>query len=170
MQHKSKYSSKVQIPELCTQVQNFSKCTYLPKLLSTSGFQHIKHSQGTHCLYIILRLCSLSPPVVVPVRVKARILKLVALPSPLAAPGVCTLTAVSTPEAKCRANSGYKEITLKRYLSHQSHFYSIIQEYINAESGVILKNNLVAFLNSVTLCFVLTCYPCFFLSGGQNQG
>lgn len=58
---------------------------------------------------------SLSPPVVVPVRVKARILKNVVLLSPLAAPGVCTLMVASTPEANCHASSGYKEITLKRY-------------------------------------------------------
>lgn len=57
---------------------------------------------------------SLSPPAVVPVRVKARTLKLVALPSPLAAHGVCTLMAASTPEVKCHASSSYKEIALKR--------------------------------------------------------
>lgn len=59
----------------------------------------------------------MSPPAVVPVHVKARTVKLVVLPSPLAAPGVCTLMAVSTPEAKYRASSGYKEIALKRYSS-----------------------------------------------------
>lgn len=81
----------------------------------------IKHAHIRYDLYMKLRTCSLSPPAVVPVRVKARTVKLVVLPSPLAAPGVCTLMAVSTPEAKCRASSGYKEIALKRYLSHQSH-------------------------------------------------
>lgn len=86
-----------------------------------------------HRLYIRLRAFSLSPPAVVPVRVKARTLKRAALPSPLAAHGVCTLMAVSTPEAKYLASSGYKEITLKRYLSHGCHlFYSTVQEYIDA--------------------------------------
>ena len=61
----------------------------------------------------------LSPPAVVPVRVKARTLKRAALLSPLAARGVCTLTDASTPEAKSHASSGYKEIALKRYISHQ---------------------------------------------------
>jgi len=49
------------------------------------------------------------------VPVKARTPKHVVLPSHLAAPGVCTLMAASTPEAKYHASSGYKEITLKRY-------------------------------------------------------
>lgn len=64
---------------------------------------------------------SLSPPAAVPVHVKERTLTLVALPSPLAAPGVCTLMAVSTPEAKCHASSGYKESAPKRYSSHGDH-------------------------------------------------
>lgn len=144
----------------------------------------VKHAQIMHCLYMMLRVCSLSPSVVVPVRVKARILKLVALPSPLAAPGVCTLMAVSTPEAKCHESSGYKEITLKRYFSHESHlFYSIIQEYINSDNEfvrfnffyslvkfIILSKFKLSFYSCVALCVVLTCDPCCVFSGGQNQG
>lgn len=49
-----------------------------------------------------------------PVPAKARTLKNVVLPSHLAAPGVCTLTAASMPEAKRHASLGCKEITLKR--------------------------------------------------------
>lgn len=53
-----------------------------------------------------------------PVRVKTQ--KNVVLPSHSAAPGVCTLMAVNTPEAKHHASSGFKEIILKRYASNTS--------------------------------------------------
>lgn len=82
-------------------------------------------------------MCSLSPSVVVPVHAKARTLNLVALPSPLAALGVCILMGVSTPEAKCHASSGYKEITLKRYFSCGHIFYGITQQYVKAENELL---------------------------------
>lgn len=58
---------------------------------------------------------------VVPVPVREKTLKSVELPSRLAAPGACTLMAVSTPEARCHASSGYKEIIPKRCTSNQNH-------------------------------------------------
>lgn len=54
---------------------------------------------------------------VVPVPVRAKTQKSVELPSPLAAPGACTLMAVSMLEARRHGSSGYKEIILKRYAS-----------------------------------------------------
>lgn len=108
--------------------------------LSISGAHEVVKHARLHVFYEWSSVCSLSPPTAVLVPVKARILKLVVLPSLLVAHGVCTLTAASTHEAKCRESSGYRENTLKRYSSRESCLFTSIvwvHMYANEKINII---------------------------------
>lgn len=101
-----------------------------------------------------LRPLSLSPPAVVPARVRVRTVSLLVLPSPLAAPGVCTSMAANTPGAKYPASSDYKEITLKRYWA----------TFCMHHMGIRLKWSTVG-----VLCFGVLFWPGMYVCARQED-